>query len=206
MPMIILPESIAQLTFQGTHDGQQVMTVMSYKSKNTAIITNGRPVLESLLNIAAQPLGLYEKYLACISSDVKAVVPYVQLVANARYAYITPAGAGTDGDIAGPCMPANTAQVVTRRGEIADRRNISSLHLPGVPVAAVVDSFLTAVHMAKLQEFGTASCQAIVTSDGTEWQPVAYRRTSPGDSRQLVEAYVQNTVRVVRRRTVGLGA
>lgn len=203
--MIIQPNAIISVSFEGRHDNQQTITVMNYRYMGISTIVNGRPVLDSLLSIIAQPGGLYDTYINTISQDVKDIRPYVQLIAPTRYAYITPGVAGQDGALPGACMPSNTAQTVTRRGEIADRRNISSLHLPGVPVASVTDSTLTPEHMVALLGFATKSVEAIVAAGGVELQPVAYRRVDYGFSRILTEAFVQPTVRVVRRRTVGLG-
>jgi len=103
-------------------------------------------------------------------------------------------------------MPSNTAQVVTRRGDLADRRNVSTLHLPGVPVAQVVDSFLTITQQDILQSFGVSMLQEFVTPGGAELRPVAFRRVDPVASRPLTETFPQETVRILRRRTVGLGA
>jgi hypothetical protein len=179
---------------------------MSYRTRNETTITNGRPTLESFLNIIAQPGHLYDLYRDCVSQDVIDIRPFVQLVELARYAYISPNVPGEAGKIVGACMPANTAQVITRRGEIADRHNVSSLHLPGVPVASVINSFLTDAHRLVMTPFANKSVESVVASDGTIFSPCAYRRDNPAESRVLLEAFPQTTVRILRRRTVGLGA
>jgi len=206
MPMIMMKNSIVQLTFEGRHDGQQTLTTMSYQYVDDATVIDAKPVLQAFGNVALGAGHVWEKYLQCLSVDVGDLLPYVQLIGPPRYAYIAATIVPENGLLTGPCLPANTAQVVTRRGDIADRRNISTLHLPGVPVAAVENSFLLPAQQALLQSFVDQSCQAIVTPTGQLFVPVAYRRSDPAFSRKVTEGFVQNTVRVVRRRTVGVGA
>lgn len=199
------PNSIVQLTFEGLHDGQRTITVMSYINDTLTPVADGQAQVASFLSSVMGVGGLYESYQACCSVDVKNIRAYGQVIELNRYAYIQAMGDGGDGAALGACMPANTAQVVTRRGELADRRNISTLHLPGVPISAVADSFLTDPQIAILQSFVDVSLLPIITVGGAELNPCAFRRADPVGSRHLTMGFVQNTVRILRRRTVGVG-
>lgn len=198
--------SILQVVFEGKHDGQQVISVMSYIYDDLTTKPDGRAEIVSVLSQVMAPDGLYEKYIACVSVDVSDIRCYGQFITPIRYAYVRAVGDGVSGANAGPCLPSNTAQVVSRRGDLADRANISDIHLPGVPVGAVISSELTGPQLTLLQSFGTASVQPYVSATGGNYQPVAFHRESPVLSRKLTESFPQDTVRVMRRRTVGLGA
>lgn len=205
MPYLLVPDAIVQVTFEGIHDGQQTITTLNYKNVNTSPVIDGRLQVASLLDNITAAGGLYDLYCLCLSQDVQNIRIYGQVITPTRYAYVQGTNAGGNGSIPGPCMPANTAQVVTRRGDIADHHNISDLHLPGVPIASVLDSKLTVQQLVALQTFLDESLRSYVTAGGASLVPVAFNRTTPSTSRELIEGYPQDTVRIVRRRTVGLG-
>lgn len=199
--------SIMAVSAVGTMNGQETITTVHYRYANlTGTIPDGRAAIMTVLAAIRLPDGWFSKYLDCMSSTVKNVQLYGQWITNTRYAYATDGEPALDGDIAGDAMPQNVAMVVTRRGDLADRHNISTLHLPGVPLDFVVNGNLTDDAIAALEEFANATLQDFVLISGQELKPCAFRRSDPPVSRMLTEAFAQRTVRVMRRRTVGLGS
>lgn len=198
--------SVIAISAEGTLHGQQVMTTFHYKENSLIEIPDGRLAAIEMLTKIHLAGGLAELYLACMSQAVNNVEWYAQWITPTRFAYIAWSGLPAQGTILEESMPPNVAQVATRRGDRANRHNISNLHLPGVPVPSVVDGRLNAIQADRLQQLATESCDPITLVTGNEMVPVAFWRGNPFSSAQVVEGYPQDTTRVMRRRTVGLGS
>lgn len=106
------------------------------------------------------------------------------------------------------CTFQNVSAVITRRGLVADKRSISTLHMPGLPddqafQGEIVPGFKVVMNLL---------CNKLITNwgpyvDGSEYENVIINRLGPGilASRLIVQATPQVTVRTMRRRTVGIG-
>lgn len=195
-----------QIVFRGFLDGQEVITTMSYNRRAATPHADGGALLTNYLNKVIEAGEVFGKYIAAISSGVTDIGVFGQWTDPTRYAYKYANNAVTAGAIAGACMPSNVAACVTRRGDLAVRSNISNLHLPGLPVAAVTDSIISPAHMVLLLDFANQSLAPLIEDDGDIADPVAYHRAEPDVSAVLVDAYAHNISRVQRRRTVGVGS
>lgn len=206
MPYDITTNSVLQIQFEGRHEGQQVMNVMTYVYDGGATTEDGPLVIDEIDGIITGPGTLFSAYLDCLSEDVIEINRAYQWIHPIRYAYVLK---GTDEGNAGlvleAAMPPNTSQAVTRRTNFSGREEVSTLKLPGVPVSKVVGGFLTPGHVATLNIFAQASVNEIPLGSGSKMVPIPWNRTVPGSANQLRTAYAHNTVRVMRRRTVGLG-
>jgi len=199
--------SIMAVSAVGKMNGQETITTVHYRYANlTGTIPDGRAAIIYVLTQIRMAGGWFEKYLACISGAVTGIQLYGQWITNTRYAYATDGVAAASGDLAATVMPQNVAMVVTRRGDLADRKNISTLHLPGVPASEVAAGVLSLDQQIALNDFANASIQPFVLTGGQELYPCAFNRNDPSFSRILTESFAQQTVRVMRRRTVGLGS
>lgn len=202
----VLPNSIFQITFEGSLYGQQVMTVMTYRFAAPA--DGDGPTITTYMKdyVNTALTGLYATYRACLSVDVVDLVQYYQWITPTRYAYDFLVPTARTGAIAQPAGAANLAQVVTRRGELAQRDNISNLHLPGIPQSVYEAGIITdGGHLDLLSTFVNTSTAQPSPAAGQTLYPSAFKRSSPADSAVLVTGIVGLTVRDMRRRTVGVG-
>lgn len=197
--------AVMQLQFEGRHEGQQVMTVMTYRLQETVAIDGPGVFGEVMLNIDGGATDLYNRWVSAISEDVVEISIAMQWIEPVRYAYQLFFGAFTEGQLDNPTMPPNMAQTVTRRSLNTGRSTISNLKLPGVPRAEVVGGFLTPAQVVRLDAFAQASKQEIPLSTGGKLIPTTFHRSAPSLGEILTLAHAHNTVRTMHRRTVGLG-
>ncbi len=99
-----------------------------------------------------------------------------------------------------------TAAVLTRRAVIATRRGVSNLHTPIAIADSTIDAgVLSASALTTLGEIGNGILGTTNLGDGMTVRPVIYHRLF-NPAFHYVETFIaQSTLRVVRRRTVGLG-
>lgn len=204
MPYEVDIGAVLAISIEGRQDNQQVITTLHYRLLDNSL-GDGRAAALAMMSNLQQGGDLFDAYKACLCDAVTDLTMYAQWVTPQRFAYVVSPEAPAMGVIGTAPLPANVAQVVTRRGEEANRRSISTLHLPGVPVAAVVGGILDGAQKALLQDFADIACDANILVGGATLQPCAFTRLAPDTSKLLVEGFPQDTVRVMRRRTVGLG-
>lgn len=112
------------------------------------------------------------------------------------------------GDVVASVDTGNLAATISRRGSQAKRSDIGSVHipLPQDPSVYALGS-LTPAYLQKLTDLAAIIQANITTPSGTIMEPVIYH---PGPEAVpnfsfVGAAFPQSTVRVMRRRTVGLG-
>jgi len=106
-----------------------------------------------------------------------------------------------------PSKMSNNAFVITRQGELAGRSNVSNIHIPGVSDTDMEQGFLTAAFLAIAEVFADKTVEEIDVGFGSgKLVPCAFKRSNPAMSPQMVSAYTQDSVRVMRRRTVRVGS
>jgi len=207
LPYDITTNSWLSVTFEGRQAGQQIMNVMNYVYEGDETVEDGPLVVDELDTLITAADDLWERWLGCMSNNVTSCKRFYQWFHPIRYAWI---GKGLDVETAGALemlSPGpNWSQAVTRRTNFAGREEVSTLKLAGVPAERIQDGFLTDPQMTVLQDFADRSVHQYVLGSGSKMTPVPWNRVSPGSANQLRTAYAHNTVRVMRRRTVGLGS
>lgn len=203
----IVTGSILELTLEGRHEGQQVMNVLHYKLTSPATLTDGRDVAANVIIAANEVGGIATLWRACLSIQVTDLTAKAQWIVPDRYAYVRLGITGGSGSVAGDAMPVNTAVTVTRRGQEANRRNIGSTHIGGVPAGAITNGQLNILFVDAYAEFAAKMLQPLLSLDPAfEMTPILYNKEAPAESAVPI-AYTLNTyARIMRRRTVGVGA
>lgn len=199
--------AIMSIAFEGLLFGQQTITTMHYQfvaATGPVDGTTAISVARTKVNTAGS--GLYPNYTACISRDVQNLRQYYQWITPTRYAYVEFVPTSDTGEVDEDCIAPNLAYVLTRRGQLATRSNISNLHLPGVVASAVDGGYVTEGQRANLGQFGQASVNNIDLAGLGTLIPVAFHRANSAISAQLFTYYPAFTIRELRRRTVGLGS
>lgn len=202
----IVGPAVLQVTFEGLLYGQQVMTVMSYMYDDTVPIDGPDAILAAREDINLTGTGLYALYRECLSEDVMFLMQHYQWITPTRYAYVTFIPTAREGVIPSPAALSNTACVVTRRGQVAARDQISNLHLPGLPAAVITSGLLSEAQLDRMDAFGEESLSPLDNGAFLSLFPVAFKRSAPENSRRLFTQYPQATARDMRRRTVRVGS
>lgn len=102
---------------------------------------------------------------------------------------------------------ANLAAVITRTGGIANKQNLSSLH---IPISTGPLAIANGIIQIDLKAAMTALCTQIVvplvsTAPAITFDPSIWGADPSASPVPIVTAFPQDTVRVMRRRTVGVG-
>lgn len=197
------------MTFVGHLSGQTVMSTFWYVLDNIGVFTNVISLYAAIKDVVDDAGNLRDKYIACCPTDYILEQIWLQLIKPERImkSVFTDGAPGTDQ----PAGTANVAAVITRRGEPATRNAVSTLH---VPLAPTEDNMT----LGQLAPTGVKTKLSLLAAQmllpleggalaGAKLTPIVYQpRTGlPVNGHAIVRANVEGTVRVMRRRTVGLG-
>lgn len=193
-------------TIKGTLYGQTVMNTMRYRYTSPTPIINGQAALGEFIAEAATGGGLYELWRDCVSTSVINIELWAQWIWPARYHKVVQFPVLSTGAWPSFALPANSAMVVSRGPDLAIQGKVSNLHLPGVGSSSQTDGVLGVPVKLKLELFAQRSIEFILTASGWKFEPIVAPRLMPDvDWLYLTNNQVNPYVRVMRRRTVGLG-
>jgi len=198
---------MALVTFRGLLCGQTIMNIFGYRIQSltgTPTITAWATALKTALMAGG---GLKSRFLACCPTQYLLRQLWVQIIAPTRYSAdlfeVDEPGLFPDSQ----AETANVSSCLVRRGDYANRSNVSTLHIPcGTNVEMIDDGFIT----QNLKDaMGLLAVQVIapVTTAGTVSTVVPVIPTGgvPAAAVNITKSFPMDTVRVMRRRTVGLG-
>lgn len=219
MPDPIAVGWVLAATVRGAMNGQTTLTTWNYLV--TEIAAGGVP--SNILAITnfntewQQPGDMQDDYTNAMPANWVMDAMEFQWIAPSRYRKITFPNGNPGGGNPGDAHTSNLAVVITLNGEKATRRSISNKHLPGIAQDDYLDGILGNPTLASMTVLA-AQTQADIVADNVTYKPIIYGRfiapfvkcgvNKPGqpELKTLVTgATVRNTVRVMRRRTVGVG-
>ncbi|PSM54836.1 hypothetical protein C4L39_26140 [Clostridium diolis] len=197
---------IVSVTLEARLYGQQVMSVLHYEVIGPLTTEDGAAALDAFAVAINAVDGLQRLWAQCQTLNSEVMLLHLQKVASNRFARRTYAGGLAQGSVAGQSMPANVAAAITKRGETANRHNVGTIHMPGVPASWVTNGLLNedAVEAYGLFALEMKSEQAPAGTD-VIFSPVMFNRAAPLTSQTVVDTALKIPTRVMRRRTVGLG-
>lgn len=100
----------------------------------------------------------------------------------------------------------NLAAVITRRDVTGSRSGVGSLHIPlGVSNTQIGDGVVTPAMATKMVAHGNAILNTTAIGSGVILEPVLYHKGAATPTTQIGSFIAQDTLRVMRRRTVRLG-
>lgn len=201
--------SIIEATVLGNLNGQRIMSVFHYR------VTVESTIIDPALEIVdfneswfdpAVPLGFAQLYSGSVPENHNITQSAAQVVAPLRRARVTQ-NVTLTGARAAAAVP-NTAVVITKRTAFAGRDQIGSVHLPLDPATDAAGGFVDAALKSVLEAFAAGMLLDVTgTAGGGVYTPVIWHRdaAAPDDFDTVTNTVVQDTTRVMRRRTVGLG-
>lgn len=149
--------------------------------------------------------GLKAKFLACCPPEYVLLEAWLQKVDPTRLVSVK-VSVVADGTYGEHATTANLAAVITRRGDGAQRKDLSSLHLPyanedpGITNGTVAANMLTA-----MDTLATQMVFSVTATPGSTFNPVIRNGPLSTDVTLITQAFSQDTVRVMRRRTLRIG-
>jgi hypothetical protein len=111
------------------------------------------------------------------------------------------------GTVGSDANASNVTGTLTRRTSLGGRNQIGALHTAPLPDAAMLNGLIAASHIARLENLADKMDNNFtVLAETTQVTPVLWSHTDPFDDTKLITSIiVQPEIRVLRRRTVGLG-
>lgn len=200
---------IVQMTIESDVLGQRCLNVLHYRARV------GLPALEyqeamDLLNQAVRgstTSSIMEKMLPLMGENTKVVGFTSQRVYPTRDIPVRLPNSD-EGTAPTVCNASNLAFVITKQSEAAGRGRNGSFHLAGVTDQHFALGNVTLDGQTALEELADRLRDKQVTEGGEfVFEPGLYKANSSllENWKYLVGTTVQTTVRVLRRRTVGLG-
>lgn len=199
--------NLLQLRINTTVVGQRCLNVLHYIITTEGSSTDGDTVLDDLLSAASaagQIVDAVTEFMApnCTIDYADLQVIFPDRFRSVRRTYNAPGG-GLDGT----CTTANVAVVITKRVDQAFKNAGGSLHLAGVGEEGYANGLLigdTLTQGAAVRDAIDNTLTGPVT--GTVITPVIARIVTPvATTRIITSALLQPEVRIMRRRTVGVG-
>lgn len=191
-------------------NGQRLMNVLHYRLYvSGASIVDGDDIIpefhDTFFSAAGGPLTLLKAISSSAWTYESTVYQWIHPVRYTSTGSVVGAGAG---GVAGTSLPQNVQATITKQAVIATRHGIGAMHIGGLPSSAVVAGMLSEGYKAGLAELAVALITDVDVSavaNALTLDPVILRKDAPALSYEYGGATVQNTARVQRRRTVGVG-
>ena len=197
-----------QVTLNVTGFNQRMMSTFVYGlSTITGVATQAAALAALHTKLTAYDELVY-RYRAALCPEFEVTEAWYQVISPSRYAkYTFTSGLGVGTFALGTALSPNQAAVILRRGDFGNRHNVSTLHFPigqnagcqaNGGIGADIETPLTSLAAKMLELPSTTGVVA-------QWVPVINNGVNAPDYTPIVATALKTTVRVMRRRTVGLG-
>lgn len=201
---------LLQITYMGSLYGQQIMTVLHARCKTPP---TGTPQTELVLDDLAVKISdpvtfdLTAKYMAAACDEFNFTACRVQRVKPTRSIYAE--APMTQTGHAGPGVPAaNIAASIEKRSLVPGRKGVGRVQFAPLPATAIGSGY---IQDAWLLGFGADFAEKLYGTfiGGPLYNSGEYRWCLPAggadEAYDIWDALIQDTVRTMHRRTVGLG-
>lgn len=200
--------AIIEATFQGRLFNQTILNIFHYRVALESTIVDPIAEVTDFLGSFNDPgpTGFRKLFMDCMPNNYTLVAARAQAIRPIRYRAVlnTPAGVVGERDAT---ETANLAAVLTSQSNRSGRREIGGKHFPTGSATDIDAGVLTNDLKAVLTIFRNKWLTQIVTvGGGGVYQPVIlHPGTVAPQFSDITAVAIQDTVRVMRRRTVGLG-
>jgi len=209
--MPISQGDLIQLTFVSRWQGQQIMLTHHYKcrtppSGGVTTATALQAMIDAVSPLIADTLGT--AYLDCLPENVVVREVSAQKIYPAREVRQSQAfsSAGTsEGTVADT---GNIDGIITLRTDKAGRSQVSNKHIGPLPGNGFANGLVGPTQQVDMETLAQMLIAPLTAAGGGTYDPCIYHRAGDGAAQKsdLITSFkLQDTVRVMRRRTVGLG-
>lgn len=149
--------------------------------------------------------SVVNRYADCLAQNVTIVALRYQWIYPLRYTRVTKSPGTTSGAVSSDASPPATAAALTKRAQLAGRKNRGTVHMPGVPLSFLNGGIVTGPGLAAYNSLCIVLSNPISVSGGAPTTPIILNRTTPTTSQDVVSCSPESTLRTMRRRVVGRG-
>jgi len=199
---------IYQVTISSTLNSQRIMSSFTYELENVpAGGSTTKQACDAIKDFFIGGTGIIPLYQDCVPQNMTLNELWVQVIGPTERYVKEVYNLSVDGLWPSDALTSNVAAVITRTTEKSGRSQVAPLHLP---CATDPDSIFQGSLDSDLLVAMALLCAKIPVQIGVvpnlTFDPVIYHGPPPKLPADRVErAVAQSTVRVMRRRTVGLG-
>lgn len=208
MPLIPLQgNAIVQVTFRSTLAGQRVLNQFRYHLLTPAPVDyDYRQAMNDLEGKFTETGGLRDKYIAACPTNQQIADYTLQPIWPIRQRYMTYVIGMPGTATTGVAQTANVAASIRRVTDIIGKKGVGRVQIPATN-AGYDDGLLLPDYIADdLAGLRDQIPLNVTTTHGEEWEPVLFSVNGGITSTSVVvDTEVEDTVRVMRRRTVRLG-
>jgi len=186
---------------------QVIMSTFVYRITSVTGTPNMHDVFDALDTKLKTAGNLVPKFLASVTHDYILHEIWYQTIAPGRFAKYPVIATGLIGGFTGESQTANLAAVITRRGDLGNRHNISTLHVPiGTDDNSLEDGELAVDLQTVLAALAIQINSSItLSSPAVGLSPVINNGPNAADYSPITNTFVSQGVRVMRRRTLRVG-
>lgn len=201
---------VVSVDFLYTFNGQRLINTFAYEvDEPPTDPTSWDDGYDGIVTMVSEVGGLKAALKAVMSNEVQFDAIRVQVVAPFRLVYHKQ-DLFEFGDVDNPPLPQNVASSLERYGAGAGRRNVGRIQIPGLTINDVEDGKTNVVYRLLVDEVGQEMTlpRTGTVGLGSHIRPVLINRDEDGviiGTTPVIGYRIQDTVRVMRRRTVGLG-
>jgi len=206
MPAPVEIDSTVMLTVVGDLCGQTTMNTFPYQViQITGAAPNQQPAFIAFYNALRAGGRLLADYQAAMPPNWTHRQSWFQQIRSVRYrkVVITENWSGTFNDE--DAVTANVQASITRFGSLANRHEVGGIRVPaGTGTTYHINGLLGVDYKAALSDVADEMSRD-VTALAVIYRPLVGLNKPPYPLTWCEGAFVQDTTRVIRRRTVGLG-
>jgi len=199
---------IVQITFRSTCLGSRIMLTHYYRLNNS-VSGSDKDFLTSLLNALDpdNPETPGEYYRNCLPSNTVMQEVRGQIIYPVRTAYHS-FFFSLQGNWPAVATTTNTAAALTLKTNKAGRSQKATKHIGPLAPDAQTAASLSGTYSAAVGSLADSLGQSITLGGGAICTPIIYHKNADGPANKydvVTGRYVNPYVRVMRRRTLGLG-
>jgi hypothetical protein len=205
--MYAVPDGgIVQVIFEGFILNQQMLTVLHYQLENPGGVADGGLALDALKVQLVGAGSLHEKYLLAISQNYSQGRIRLQWILPDRFAYREYIPPNTEGQAPTDTISPNAAVAINKKSDLAGVHGHGVTHMPGVPMDSVSAGKVNVAGLLLYADVGTKMKADLVTLGSGTYHPIIFNRKTPGEISKITSFTVDDKIRTMHRRTVGLGS
>jgi len=210
MPRTISSNSILETTFVSSYQGQRILNVFHYRwVTSTPTVGDGDDIVDAAIAVLhAAGTGATEAFKDAINEEMTLENVRYQWVFPARWSFVSSTlnvGAGTT---IGSAMPSNVGATAQKISEYPGPGGRGSTHMTGAVMESYEGGIWTTGYRTKIGTFMATMDTSIDTGAvlaASSLQPVLMHKADPAISVRWLGAFVNNSPRVMRRRTLRVG-
>lgn len=191
--------------------GQQILftTHWRFDSVEPGTTVQAEETFEAWAAFLDSAEGWGKAYADSVSQSLTGLTYVFQRIQPVRMVSKRIASTFTEGQVAEDSLPPNTSHVLTLRCDETGRNKVGNRHIAAVPPSFTENGMITADGITALSGLGETLMPFTsfeVGLDTLQFGPVIYHRDAIPTYSEITNYSIQQTTRVERRRTVGLGS